>query len=1124
MKPMKHSNPRDVSQIDLGLLWPANDLFTDVDGDGYADQLNIELGIAPRTASGYIWAGLINLAARLNIACNGSHTGKLCCHQQPKPQMLLVRQSSNKYKHAALLEQTVEGGWVLTGNSPQAMNCILNSLATAPLRQYDTPVKKIEIAGGDKYICVISWSGIPTQSQIQLPALQSKKHKEIIEERAGFDLISMNTAIFTESAREARGTRLNLGLDLPDKLSVDLGQALYALMVEAAARATELTLPIAEVGNCSRQNVCLKIVENEKTEAWLRAGDRKLLASGGSKQLPGLLKNLTRLWFETDAPGGERLETWRSRFYKAARLAAGVGRDGTLVHKIIKGQHLPDLPGKQAQKIGSACLRVGVPEPNRLATKPTILRQSKWQSEASRILALAQKIPQGTGQITVRVFLSGSRSFRNNFTSRLKKLLREKGYDPEVKNLRAYKSAVSWLLEEIEPQLPHGVERLEITCSPFNQEGQMEMASRWVQEMYPAPDIVCQKRGWTLDRVKMSMDPRQEEAYLVRAFNGEDELLVEEMLAPPFSKVPYLLEDEVDRFSYPSCASIEVRKDEQLLLNRQLPTDREIFWHRFQQSWLPEMEAIMVASLPDLLKSEALAFWEEIRFEIAIGEEQEKLDFAEERTAPMEALHEDIYFGLLAFCKAFCNRHRIQNSLNLGRIIPMVNSNHAGDPTAKLRLKPVQPASQSVAKKIGVSAVGYSKGLIIAELGCGQEDLHEPELKKLAAAADCFGYRFLVRDGKIILRMRPAPKKIVHKPVQEIQKPDIQSIPTGEEIDAWSRGLNGQPGMEVWRAGQSLMGRDILAVEAISTGTMQAGRARLLKPTLFINARHHANEISGTNGALKLLYELWQEQKTSTSAGILADINVVVVPVENPDGVATFEEMLPQAPDHKLHAARYNTLGMEWYDQYLNPDTVFSEARVKTRLYERWLPEYMLDLHGVPSHEWEQPFAGYINPHFREHWIPRSFVYAIMPYYDQPDHPGGHESRELAKELSTAMGAEPDIAELNKQIYDRYARYAKAFEPEVYHSEMAGSLVVVPTCERISKINFAIRKWPLVKSEVITEVLDEVARGPWLGRCTRAHLVVIQTMIKRMQRSERLALKRYEGSDGITFAWTRDAG
>ena len=154
--------------------------------------------------------------------------------------------------------------------------------------------------------------------------------------------------------------------------------------------------------------------------------------------------------------------------------------------------------------------------------------------------------------------------------------------------------------------------------------------------------------------------------------------------------------------------------------------------------------------------------------------------------------------------------------------------------------------------------------------------------------------------------------------------------------------------------------------------------------------------------------------------------------------------MLPESPDHKLHAARYNALGMEYYDQYFDRDTRISEARVKTRLFERWLPEYMIDLHGVPSHEWEQPFSGYINPRFKEHWIPRSFLYAILPFFGQKDHPGSGIADALAREMSAAIEKQADIISLNQRIFDRYLRYAKAFEPEVYDSDMAGSLVVTP--------------------------------------------------------------------------------
>jgi hypothetical protein len=1119
---MKQNIPDNVSHVNLGVLWPENTLCEDSDADGYADRLNIEIGVAPGLGSGHVWAGLINLAVRLNIECCGAGIAAPLCVREPQARTLLVRPPSSRHKLAACLEQVNGGGWVISGYSPKAINRLLNCLAAETVQHHDTCAKRLELVDEDSATCLVIWRDGLTASHVKLATLTQKCEVQGTGSGHGMDLVSLTSSIFIESEKEVRGSRLALGLELPVKLSSTSGRAAFSLIASAAARATEVILPVAHVGQSCGNGLHLKLDENEHTEAWLQQEVGGFRAVGGRSALAGLLKNLERLWFETDGPGGETLELWRSRLYKAAALAAGKEGDGTLAYRLAKGLALPDLPDTQWRKAVRACRLWGYPEPVRIPPKPATVRRTGWQKEDARLLTLAEKMQSGSGKVMCRVFLSGSRIFRNRFATRLNSILQAKGYEPETKVVRSYKPAVSWLLEEVEPHLAETAARLEISFSPFTRPGQMELNSRWAQEIYPAPDIVCRKRGWNYDQVQMSINPDQEHAYVVRAFKSTGELTWEGVLTPPVSQLPYQLAGENNRFSYPVCASIEVRKDNQVLLNSQLPTDREIFWQRFQQSWLPEMESAMVAALPDLQRNKALSFWEEIRFEIRINEEQENLGFAEERISPMEGLHEDIYFGLLAFCGAFCRQHRLQPALNMGRIIPQVYSNHRGEPEARLRLKPVQPVSRGTGKKVVIPGIGYSKGLITVELNYRQGDLTESGLRKLCGVAKIWGYRFVVQGEKLLLRMRPAAGPVPPEPGKNVQPLDIEAIPSGEEINTWSWDLNGQPGIRVWRAGQSLMGRSMLAVEAGSAGLMHARRARLLKPTLFINARHHANEISGTNAALALLYQLATQKKRKESTNARAHINIVVVPVENPDGVATFEEMLPHAPDHKLHAARYNSLGMEWYDQYFNPDTVFSEARVKTRLYERWLPEYMLDLHGVPSHEWEQPFAGYINPSFREHWIPRSFVYAIMPFYDNPEHPGGAESRDLADKLSAAMEAEPDIAELNRQIYGRYERYAKAFEPEIFNSTLKGSLIVVPTCSRISQTNFAIRKWPTVKSEVITEVLDEVAHGPWLARCTRAHLVVIDTMIRRMQGAGPLRLKREGGPDGVRFSWSRE--
>jgi hypothetical protein len=138
------------------------------------------------------------------------------------------------------------------------------------------------------------------------------------------------------------------------------------------------------------------------------------------------------------------------------------------------------------------------------------------------------------------------------------------------------------------------------------------------------------------------------------------------------------------------------------------------------------------------------------------------------------------------------------------------------------------------------------------------------------------------------------------------------------EVAEWVQRLGGMPDVCGWRAGSTWQGRPVWALEAALGGAGKAvslPRLRLLKPTLLMNARHHANEISSTNAALALVWELGA---TEWGRAALKRVNVAVVPLENADGAATLEALLPGATDHKLHAARYNALGVEWYGDYFS--------------------------------------------------------------------------------------------------------------------------------------------------------------------------------------------------------------
>jgi hypothetical protein len=340
------------------------------------------------------------------------------------------------------------------------------------------------------------------------------------------------------------------------------------------------------------------------------------------------------------------------------------------------------------------------------------------------------------------------------------------------------------------------------------------------------------------------------------------------------------------------------------------------------------------------------------------------------------------------------------------------------------------------------------------------------------------------------------------------------------EVEQWVRRLGGLPNLYAWRPGTSWQGRSIWVLEAVLTGggsNVSRTRVRLLKPTLLMNARHHANEVSSTNAALRLAWEL-----TATPWGrqTLKRMNVAIIPIENPDGVATLEELLPGCEGHKLHAARYNALGVEWYGDYFRQQPRFPEARVKPLLWRRWLPLVVLDAHGVPSHEWDQPFSGYAPGRFRQFWIPRAFVYAIVPFVDEPSHPGHGPARKISRFMDRAIRVDRGIQELDRELKDRYARYARSRDPEVFPPVSRRGLTVLPSEKRLAGLNFGVQRFPVTLSEIVTEVTDEVVSGRMLALCARGHLTAAKALLEWLARRAggRLVRRPLPGG-GLRLSW-----
>lgn len=310
----------------------------------------------------------------------------------------------------------------------------------------------------------------------------------------------------------------------------------------------------------------------------------------------------------------------------------------------------------------------------------------------------------------------------------------------------------------------------------------------------------------------------------------------------------------------------------------------------------------------------------------------------------------------------------------------------------------------------------------------------------------------------------------------------------------------------------------------LPTASEQVSVAKLtaLKPTIFITGRQHANEVSSTSHILRLAELLATDPAYRET---LQRVNVVLHPVENPDGAAMAYELQKLTPTHMLHAGRYSALGMDVGSQVGQADPLLPEARVRGRLWREWLPDIYLNPHGYPSHEWVQQFAGYVPPGFRSYWSTRGWYTSVRGLRD-PRYPAhGEAIGALRESIAREINSNADVRAMNLRHQARYRRWAYGFSPYVYNQEIYKDTAIyftdpetgLPTGSRRAGVGrgggsgrMNMGAWPQVTFvSGGTEAPDETAQGPWLDLVTKPGFSYVMAHVTYL-RDGRYAVERIE--------------
>lgn len=285
------------------------------------------------------------------------------------------------------------------------------------------------------------------------------------------------------------------------------------------------------------------------------------------------------------------------------------------------------------------------------------------------------------------------------------------------------------------------------------------------------------------------------------------------------------------------------------------------------------------------------------------------------------------------------------------------------------------------------------------------------------------------------------------------------------------------------------------------------------KPTLLVNARHHGNEPSSTLSALETVRRFAADP---AFAEIRRRVNLVALPFENLDGGDLSWRMQRDHPRWMLHAGRYNALGLEMRGAYGDPAHPASEARMLPELWRRWLPDILVDDHGFPSHEWVQPFSGYI-PLWPAYWLPRGLVYVYLRTVDGPDLPGHAPLAARVRGLmEEEIERERDIVELNAAWAERYRKYAHDWLPQAFPFLECRSLLVYESSVPPDPAgnwgdwgtDFATLHPEITSLSFVTEVADETAHGKYMEACVRAHEAIDVACLRALAEGDHRVSRR----------------
>ena len=300
--------------------------------------------------------------------------------------------------------------------------------------------------------------------------------------------------------------------------------------------------------------------------------------------------------------------------------------------------------------------------------------------EGTRLLkTIKDTLPKISGPVKVVARVSEGPEVRRSLKKQIEDLLPKTS---QVTVLCAFKSGVSWLMDEIAPQIKGKVSSLKIEFKRNEDPTatrSMYSPARWVQELYPVDEMLAKDLNIPLEKIDFAEFEGTGPTYRIHAYNAAGkEILAREFTVTTVERPYNGVMPEYEKVQIDT-GWVRIESGSSVMLDQRIATDIEEFWDRYHKDVLPRVFRTVLARYHGELRPEFAPPFDTLKMDFHLSEPNyELIGIDKERISSLEALQEDIFYSTENFVNMMGDLQAGRAINYVGRIIPIVHASDDG--------------------------------------------------------------------------------------------------------------------------------------------------------------------------------------------------------------------------------------------------------------------------------------------------------------------------------------------------------------------------------------------------------------------------------------------------------------